>query len=77
MTTITFSVIRSYMEIDRDKYERITQQAQQDKKNRETKMKENENKWDLLNKRYRIAPQAPIFPLVQWKPPEGFEDNRY
>lgn len=52
------------MEIDRDKYERITQQAQQDKKNKETKRKDNEHKWDLLNKRYRIEPQPPIFPLV-------------
>ena len=65
------------MEIDREKYEKITQQAQAEKKQKTAKQKDIESKWEMLNTRNRIPPQPPIFPLVQWKPPKGLKESDF
>ena len=54
VTTITYSVIRTYMEMNRDQFEKLTVQAQQEQKARVSKMKDIESKWDSLNSKLRI-----------------------
>jgi len=54
VTTITYSVIRSYMEMSRDQFEKLTVQAQQEQKQRASKQKDIESKWDSLNRKLRI-----------------------
>ena len=75
VTTITYSVIRSYMEMNRDQFEKLTMQATQEQKQRQQKQKENESKWDRLNTHLRITAKPSQFPLIQYKPPEGFEEK--
>ena len=77
VTTITYSVIRSYMEMDKEKFERFTSQAQTDQKLKEKRQKDIEEKWNQLNIRYNIEPSPPIFPLILWKPEKGQELDRY
>jgi len=54
VTTITYSVIRSYMEMSRDQFEKLTVQAQQEQKQRLAKQKDIESKWDSLNRKLRV-----------------------
>ena len=61
------------MEINRDQFEKLTVAAQQEQKQKANKVKENASKWDLLNRRLGIEAAASQFPLIQYKPPEGFE----
>lgn len=79
VNTITYSVIRTYMDMDMDRYERLMQTAAADKKNKDAKQREMENRWAAINKRYQVADQEPQFPLNLWKMrPAGFEDtSRY
>ena len=64
VTTITYSVIRSYMEMSRDQFEKLTVQAQQEQKQRASKQKDIESKWDSLNRKLRIEAKPSQFPLV-------------
>lgn len=74
VTTMTYSVIRTYMEFNRDQFEKITVQAQQEARSKATRQKESENKWAKLNKKLNVAEEPPLFPLIQFKPPAGFEE---
>ena len=42
------------MEINRDQFEKLTVVAQQEQKQKVSKVKENASKWDLLNRRLGI-----------------------
>lgn len=46
VTSITFQVIRSYMEMNRDQFEKLTVSAQQEQKQKASKQKEFGSKWD-------------------------------
>lgn len=74
MTTITYSVIRTYMEMNRDQFEKLTVQAQQEQRQKAQKLKDNQAKWDALNRKHKVEAKPSIFPLVLYKPPEGFKD---
>lgn len=52
VTTITYQVIRSYMEIEPDLFEKLTIQAQVDEKARTGRQKDAENKWLKLEQKY-------------------------
>ena len=65
------------MEMDRDRYEKQSQLASLEHKSKITRQKENEQKWEALNRRLGIEANKPLFPLVLWKPPEGFEDDAW
>lgn len=54
VTTITYQVIRTYMEINRDQFEKLTVAAQQEQKQKANRIKENASKWDLLNRRLGV-----------------------
>ena len=75
MTTITYQVIRSFMEMNRDQFEKLTVAAQQEQKQKVNKQKENASKWELLNRRLGVDEPKPYFPLIQYKPPEDFESK--
>ena len=74
VTTITYSVIRTYMEMNRDQFEKLTVQAQQEQRQRQQRQKDNQSKWDQLNRKHRVEQKPSIFPLVLYKPPEGYKD---
>lgn len=74
VTTITYSVIRTYMEMNRDQFEKLTVQAQGEQRQKAQRHKEIQSKWDMLNRKHRIEPSPPIFPLTFYKPPEGFKN---
>ena len=42
------------MEINREQFEKLTVAAQQEQKQKASKIKENASKWDLLNRRLGI-----------------------
>ena len=44
--------MRTYMEMDPDSFEKLTTQAQNEEKIRSQRNKENEKKWDKLEKKY-------------------------
>lgn len=48
MTTITYSVMRSYMEMDPEGFEKLTNTAQAEERQRVGRAKEVENKWAKL-----------------------------
>ena len=48
MTTITYSVMRSYMEMDPEGFEKLTNTAQAEERQRAGRAKEVENKWAKL-----------------------------
>lgn len=52
MTTITYSVMRSYMEMDPDSFEKLTTIAQNEEKAKAVKSKEAESKWAILEAKY-------------------------
>lgn len=52
VTTITFTLIRSYMEIDPETFEKISSNVQIEEKSKAAKAKENESKWAKLEARY-------------------------
>ena len=54
VVTITYSVNRSYRDINIEKYEKIMQQAQTEKQQKTAKQRDIEQKWEILNQRYRI-----------------------
>jgi len=64
VTTMTYSVIRTYMEVNRDLFEKITVQAQQEARTKVTRSKEVESKWAKLNKKLNVPEEPPLFPLV-------------
>jgi hypothetical protein len=64
VTTITYSVIRSYMEINREQFEKLTQQGQQEQKTRNQKDAETKAKWEKLQRKYRVEEVPSQFPLV-------------
>ena len=66
VTTITYQVIRSYMEMSRDQFEKLTVAAQQEQKQKASRMKENASKWEALNRKLRIEETPSQFPLVQY-----------
>ena len=74
VTTITYQVIRTYMEMSREQFEKLTVAAQHDQKQKALKQKEQAQKWEMLNRRAGVEETKSQFPLVQYKPPEGFED---
>ena len=49
--------------------------AQQDQKQKQTKQQDNTAKWDMINKKLGVEEAESQFPLVQYKPPEGFESK--
>ena len=73
MTTITYQVIRTYMEINRDSFERHTQTGQQESKQKKQRQQDLKSKWEALHSKHGIKEEPSQFPLVQYKPPEGFE----
>ena len=76
VNTITYSVIRTYMDIDMDRFERLTQQASTDQKSKASRQKEIEARGEALAKRHNIEAEPPIFPLNLWEcRPEGFEET--
>ena len=75
VTTITYQVIRSYMEMNRDQFEKLTVAAQQEQKQKANRQKENAVKWEVLNRRLGVDEPKSQFPLIQYKPPEGFESK--
>jgi hypothetical protein len=48
VTTITYSVMRSYMEMDPEGFEKLTNAAQAEERQKGIKAKESENKWAKL-----------------------------
>jgi hypothetical protein len=52
VTTITYSVMRSYMEMDPEGFEKLTNAAQAEDKVRTAKAKDTENKWAKLEAKY-------------------------
>lgn len=52
VTTITYSVMRSYMEMDSETFEKLTTVAQNEEKARTAKAKEAESKWAKLEARF-------------------------
>ena len=61
------------MDMNREQFDKLTKAAQQEEKQRKAKQRENANKWELLNRRLGVEEPQPQFPLVQYRPPEGFE----
>lgn len=61
------------MEINRDQFEKITSQAQQEAKAKKAKQQDIKQKWDALHRKYKVEEVPSKFPLVQYQPPEGFE----
>ena len=52
VTTITYSVMRSYMEMDPEAFEKFTTVAQNEEKAKAAKGKELESKWAKLEAKY-------------------------
>lgn len=52
VTTITYSVMRSYMEMDPDSFEKLTNIAQNEEKQKVAKSKDAESKWAKLEAKY-------------------------
>lgn len=52
MTTITYSVMRAYMEIDPEAFEKLSSAVQIEERNKAARAKEAENKWAKLEARY-------------------------
>ena len=48
VTTITYSVMRSYMEMDPEGFEKLTNAAQAEERQKANKAKDTENKWAKL-----------------------------
>ena len=48
VTTITYSVMRSYMEMDPEGFEKLTNAAQAEERQKANKAKDYENKWAKL-----------------------------
>ena len=48
VTTITYSVMRSYMEMDPEGFEKLTNEAQAEERQKANKAKDYENKWAKL-----------------------------
>ena len=63
------------MEINREQFEKLTQQGQQEQKARTQKQADTKSKWEKLQRKYRVPEEPSQFPLVQYKPPEGFEPD--
>ena len=74
VTTITYSVIRSYMELNREQFEKLTAQAQQEQRTLSAQQLERDSKWERLHSKYRVPVTPSQFPLIQYKPPVGFEE---
>ena len=64
VTTITYQVIRTYMDMNRDQFEKLTVAAQHDQKQKATKQREQAAKWEMLNNRLGIEETKSQFPLV-------------
>ena len=58
MTTITYSVVRSYMEINRDQFERIKASATSEQKAQKQRKEEISSKWAALHAKFN-SPQVP------------------
>ena len=52
VTTITYSVMRSYMEMDPEVFEKLTTAVQSEEKAKNAKQKETESKWARLEARH-------------------------
>ena len=52
VTTITYSVMRSYMEMDPETFEKLTSVAQNEERAKTAKIKEIESKWAKLEAKY-------------------------
>ena len=52
VTTITYSVMRSYMEMDAETFEKLAPLAQQEERARTARAKEAENKWAKLETKF-------------------------
>ena len=61
------------MEMNRDQFEKLTVQAQQEQRLKQQKLKDNQAKWDALNRKHKVEAKPSIFPLVLYKPPEGYK----
>lgn len=64
MTTITYQVIRTYMDMNREQFEKLTVAAQNDQKQKAAKQREQAAKWEMLNNRLGIEETKSQFPLV-------------
>ena len=64
VTTITYQVIRTYMDMNREQFEKLTVAAQNDQKQKAAKQREQAAKWEMLNNRLGIEETKSQFPLV-------------
>jgi len=64
VNTITFSVIRSYMEISKDQFEKLTAAGSQEAKQRKARQAEMKSKWDALHRKFNVKETPSQFPLV-------------
>ena len=54
MTTITQSVVRTYIEMNREQFEKLTSSGISEQKQKQIKRAEMQAKWDKLNLKHRV-----------------------
>ncbi len=64
VNSITLQVIRTYMELNKDMFERISQTAQQDLKQKKSKQVDMKQQWQILHRKHGVAEPESQFPLV-------------
>jgi serine/threonine-protein phosphatase 2A regulatory subunit B' len=75
VVTITFQVVRSYMELNKAKFEQLSSSGTNEEKQRKQKQADSKAKWDALCRKHKIEEPVSQFPLVQYKPPEDWFDQ--
>jgi len=74
VTTITFQVIRSYVEMNRPLFDELSKKVQTDQDTMSVRSTTSAAKWATLSKRLGVEEPKPMFPLVLYNPPEGMEE---